>query len=105
MREGCCGGLSVEPHRPNTILVGRKPPINYVMAALKLLNDEGVEEVVIKARGRNICTAVEAAEMLKNLFLKEKAVIKDVNIYREELVDEQGRQRSVTAIEIVVSKK
>ncbi len=96
--------MSVEPHRPNTILVGRKPPINYVMAALKLLNEEGVEEVVIKARGRNICTAVEAVEMLKNLFLKN-AEVKEVNIYREELVDDQGRQRSVTAIEIVVSKK
>jgi len=96
--------LSVEPHRPNTILVGRKPPINYVMAALKLFNEEGVDEVVIKARGRNICTAVEAVEMLKNLFLKN-AVVKDINIYREELVDEQGKQRSVTAIEIVVSKK
>ena len=95
--------MSLEPHKPNTVLVGRKPPINYVMAAMKLLSDEGVDEVVIKARGRNICTAVDAVEMLKDLFMKD-VVIKKIDIYKEEIEDEQGRKRSVTAIEIVVSR-
>ncbi|BAA80837.2 DNA-binding protein Alba [Aeropyrum pernix K1] len=93
--------MSIEPQKPNTILVGRKPTINYVMAALKLLNEEGAPEVVIKARGRNICNAVDTVEMLKNLFIKN-LVIKKVNIYSESL-DSEGKKK-VSAIEIVVAK-
>ncbi|MCE4604762.1 MAG: DNA-binding protein Alba [Aeropyrum sp.] len=94
--------MSIEPQKPNTVLIGKKPTINYVMAALKLLNDEGAEEVVIKARGRNICKAVDTVEMLKNLFIKN-LVVKDVKIYSEDL-DEEGK-RKVSALEITVAKE
>lgn len=95
----------VTPHQTNAILIGRKPVMNYVMAALRLFNNEDLEEVVIKARGRNVCKAVEAVEMLKNLVMKGRVEVKDVKIYSEEVVDEEGKKRRVASIEIVVVRK
>ncbi len=94
--------MSIEPQRPNVVLVGKKEPIQYVMAIIKLFQD-GFEEVIVRARGKNICTAVEAVEMLRNVFDRNVSVGK-VNIYSEKLQDERNRERSVTAIEIVLRK-
>ncbi|MEB3846874.1 MAG: DNA-binding protein Alba [Desulfurococcales archaeon] len=91
----------VEPQPTNVILVGRKDVMNYVLAAIRLFND-GAGEVVFKARGTNICKAVDAAENLRNLFMKD-VIVKKVNIYSEEL-ERNGKKRRVSAIEIVLAK-
>ncbi len=54
----------------NTIYVGRKPPMSYVLAVVTQFNTTGSDEVVIKARGRAISTAVDAAEITRNRFIK-----------------------------------
>ena len=46
----------------NVIYVGRKPPMNYVLAVVTQFNS-GSDEVIIKARSRSISTAVDAAEI------------------------------------------
>ena len=88
----------------NTILVGKKPPMNYVIACLTAFH-EGAEEVLIKARGRSISTAVDAAEIVKNKFMSN-AVVKEVNISTEELpLREGGGNKKVSSIAIRLSKK
>jgi DNA-binding protein len=89
--------LSVEPQKPNTVLVGKKEPIQYVMAIMKLF-EQGFSEVIVKARGRNVCKAIEAVEMVKNMFAKDVEL--QVNLYSEQLTDDKGNTRNVTAIEI-----
>lgn len=95
--------MAAVPHPTNAVLIGRKPVMNYVLAALRLFNQEGVEEVVIRARGRNVCKAVDTVETLRNMFLKDLKV-KSINIYSEEVTDEQGRKRRISSIEIVVAR-
>ncbi|MCE4612192.1 MAG: DNA-binding protein Alba [Desulfurococcales archaeon] len=94
--------MAIEPQRPNTVLVGKKEPIQYVMAIMKIFED-GFEEVVVKARGRNVCKAIEAVEMVKNMFVKD-VNIENVKIYSEQLRDDKGKERNVTAIEILLRK-
>ncbi len=93
----------VEPQQTNVVLIGRKDVMNYVLAAIRLFND-GAEEVAIKARGANICKAVDVAENIKNLFMKD-TFIKNINIYSEELEAQGGRKRRVSAIEIILARQ
>ncbi|MFZ8795814.1 MAG: DNA/RNA-binding protein AlbA [Acidilobaceae archaeon] len=92
----------VLPHPTNAVLVGRKPTMNYVMAALRLLTHEGLEEVVVKARGANVYRAVETAEAVRRTMAN--VMVKHVNIGSEEIVDKNGRKRRVSSIEIVLAK-
>ncbi|MEB3787319.1 MAG: DNA-binding protein Alba [Desulfurococcales archaeon] len=91
------------PHQTNVVLVGKKPPMNYILAAMRLFQ-EGASEVVVKARGMNICKAVDVAERLTGTFMKDVKV-KQVSIGSDEIQDEQGRTRKVSTIEIVLAKE
>ncbi|MEB3807183.1 MAG: DNA-binding protein Alba [Desulfurococcales archaeon] len=93
----------VELHQTNVVYVGRKDVMNYVLAAIRLFSD-GAEEVVIRARGTNICKAVDVAENIRNLFMKNTEVA-GVNIYSEELEAQGGKKKRVSAIEIKLRKK
>ncbi|MEB3779909.1 MAG: RNA-binding protein, partial [Desulfurococcales archaeon] len=42
------------------VRIGRKPVMNYVLAILTTLMEQGVNQVVVRARGRNINKAVDA---------------------------------------------
>lgn len=46
----------------NTVFVGTKPPMNYVLAAITLFHDNA-KQISIKARGRAISRAVDVAEI------------------------------------------
>ncbi|MDD1775846.1 MAG: DNA-binding protein Alba [Candidatus Methanomethylicus sp.] len=88
----------------NAILVGKKPPMNYVLACLTAFH-EGAEEVIIKARGRSISTAVDVAEIVKNKFMPT-AVVKEVSISTEEVpLREGGGNKRASSIAIRLSKK
>jgi DNA-binding protein len=88
----------------NTIFVGNKPPMSYVLAVVTQFNTGGSEEVVIKARGRAISRAVDTAEIVRNRFVTD-AVVKDINISTESMTNEEGRTSNVSSIEICLSKK
>ena len=62
----------------NVIYVGKKPPMSYVLAVVTQFNS-GSAEVVIKARGRSISTAVDTAEIVRNRFVTDAELI-DVKI-------------------------
>uniref|UniRef100_A0A7J3ZKP8 DNA/RNA-binding protein Alba n=1 Tax=Fervidicoccus fontis TaxID=683846 RepID=A0A7J3ZKP8_9CREN len=85
----------------NVVLVGKKPVMNYVMAVLALLN-QGVDEVVIKARGRAISKAVDAVEIIRNKLLPEKVQVRDIKI-GSQTIQGQDRTSRVSTIEITLS--
>jgi len=83
---------------PNTIYVGTKPVMSYVLAVITHFNSSDVKEVSLKARGRAITTAVDTAEVVRRKFLKELKANK-ITIGTEEMQREDGT-RNVSTIEI-----
>jgi len=87
---------------PNTVFIGKKPVMNYVLACLTLFQN-GSNEVHIKARGRSISTAVDTAEIVRKRFATD-AKIKDIKIDTEQLKDtETGAMSNVSSIEITLA--
>ena len=88
----------------NVIYVGKKPPMSYVLAVVTQFNS-GSAEVVIKARGRSISTAVDTAEIVRNRFVTDAELI-DVKIGTEVISnEEEGRTSNVSSIEIILTTK
>ena len=87
----------------NTVYVGSKPPMSYVLAVVTQFNG-GSDEVVIKARGRAISRAVDTAEITRNRFVTN-AKIKDIKISTESITNEEGRNSNVSSIEISLTNK
>jgi len=88
----------------NVIYVGHKPPMSYVLAVVTQFQGSGSEEVIIKARGRSISTAVDTAEIVRNRFITD-ARIKEIKISTESITNEEGRTSNVSSIEISLTKK
>jgi len=86
----------------NTIFIGKKPVMNYVLAVVTQFNS-GSSEIVIKARGRAISRAVDVAEIVRNRFIKE-AQLKDIRIATEEVTTDDGATLKVSSIEIFMEK-
>ena len=88
----------------NVIYVGSKPPMSYVLAVVTQFNS-GSDEVIIKARGRAISRAVDAAEITRNRFVTD-AKVKEIKISTESITnEEEGRTSNVSSIEICLTKK
>ena len=87
----------------NTIYIGKKPTMNYVLAVATQFNS-GTAEVIIKARGRSISKAVDVAEIVRNRFITDSK-IDDVKISTEILEGDEGRTSNVSSIEIFMKKK
>ena len=88
--------MSVE----NVVYIGSKLVMNYCLAVLTSLKDEG-SSVMLKARGRAISTAVDVAEVTKNRFM-ENLTVENIEIGTEELESLEGRMRNVSTITIVL---
>ena len=88
----------------NTIYVGQKPPMSYVLSVVTQFNISNTDEVVIKARGRAISRAVDTAEIVRNRFIKN-AELKDIKIGTESVTNEEGRTSNVSSIEIILTTK
>ncbi len=88
----------------NVIFVGKKPPMSYVLAVVTQFNTTGTDEVIIKARGRSISTAVDTAEIVRKRFITD-AKIKEIKIGTESVTNEEGRNSNVSSIEISLTKK
>jgi len=86
----------------NTVFIGSKPLMNYVLAIVTQFNTTNAEEVVVKARGRAISTAVDVAEVTKNRFLPEM-VYKDIRLGTDIVKREDGSELKVSSIEVVLS--
>ncbi len=86
----------------NTIYIGKKPTMNYVLATVTLFNSD-TNDVLIKARGKSISKAVDVAEIVKNRFINDVEV-NDIHISTETLTNNEGRTSNVSSIEIFLKK-
>ncbi len=85
----------------NIVYIGRKPPMNYVLAVVTQFNT-GTDKVTLKARGRSISKAVDVAEITRNKFMKTIS-IGDIQIGTETVEDEEKEEGiNVSWIEIVL---
>ncbi len=85
------------------ILVGSKPVMSYVLAAITLLNS-GHNKIIIKARGAKISRAVDVALTLKNRFIKDAKM--SIEASTEQLPSKTNPQqmRNVSVITISLEK-
>ena len=84
------------------VIVGVKPIMNYVVACMTLFNS-GMDLIRVRARGRNISTAVDVVEMLRRVFLKD-LVVNDIKIGTETHIVANGREASVSTIELYLTQ-
>jgi len=100
MSEGSCEGAD-----ESTILVGSKPVIAYVVAALMEITKGG--EVTIRARGRHISKAVDTVQVIRTKYLSGSLRIEKIKVDSEPLAtpQESGDDRFVSSIEIVLSAR
>nr|AIE91444.1 chromatin protein (ssh10b) [uncultured marine thaumarchaeote AD1000_11_E10] len=95
---------SQEPARdPNTIYVGKKRVMNYVLACMTILQN-GSDTVTIKARGRSISAAVDVAQILTRRFT-QGINVKSISIATEQVPNRESNEMSnVSSIEIEMGK-
>lgn len=86
----------------NTVYIGKKPTMNYVLAVATQFNS-GTADVTIKARGKSISKAVDVAEIVRNRFIQE-AKVDDIQITTEVLENDDGKSSNVSSIEIFLKK-
>ena len=96
-------GESIMSEEQNVVYIGRKPVMSYVLAVITYLNTPDAKEVVLKARGRAITTAVDVAEITRRRFMNTLEVAK-IEIGTEELTGEEGNPRAVSFMEIVLKQ-
>jgi DNA-binding protein len=85
----------------NTIYIGKKPTMNYVLAVVTQFNS-GQSKVTIKARGNAISRAVDVAEIVRNRFMPgiSSPGNESIKIGSEELANEDGTKSKVSFIQI-----
>ncbi|MCI4460887.1 MAG: DNA-binding protein Alba [Nitrososphaeria archaeon] len=95
--------MSAQSQPSNVVLIGKKPPMNYVLAVLTLFQN-GQDKVVLKARGMAISKAVDVSQILKNRFLKDVEVA-EIRIGTEQVENQQtGGKSNVSSIEITLQR-
>jgi DNA-binding protein len=86
----------------NTVFIGKKGTMGYVLAVVTQFNN-GASEVVVKARGKLISRAVDVVEIVRHRFLPD-ARVDDISIATEELTSEDGSKSKVSSIEVKIVK-
>ena len=86
----------------NIIFVGSKPVMNYVLAVVTQFN-EGSDTVILRARGKAISRAVDAAAIVRNRFVSG-SVVSDIKISTETIDGYDNEKTNVSIIEIYIEK-
>lgn len=81
----------------NTVYIGKKETMNYVMAVVTQFNN-GSDEVLIKARGRAISKAVDVAEITKNRFVPDSEIGEIVTDTEEIPIDDGDKTTNVSSM-------
>jgi DNA-binding protein len=92
--------------KPGIVFIGSKPPMDYVLAIITGLTASNAKEIILKARGQAITTAVDAAEITRRRFMKDLKISK-ISIGTEEMPPREGenRARMVSTMEITLTKE
>jgi DNA-binding protein len=88
----------------NSVLVGKKPVMNYVLACITFFHG-GAKEVSIKARGRAISRAIDVVEVVRRRFLPDAKVTK-IAIGTDQISprEEGSGPTNVSTIEITLER-
>ncbi len=88
----------------NSVLIGKKPIMNYVLACITFFHG-GAKEVSIKARGKAISRAIDVSEVVRRRFLPD-VKIKGIKIGTDQIqpLDEDQQQTNVSTIEIILQR-
>ncbi len=90
----------------NSVLIGRKPTMNYVLACITFFSSNA-PEVKVKARGMSISTAVDVAEIVRRRFLPDVKV-KGIEIGTQQMPAREGEEgrgpSNVSTIEITLTR-
>jgi DNA-binding protein len=88
----------------NSVLIGRKPVMNYVLACITLFHG-GAKQVTVKARGKSINYAIDVVEVVRRRFLPNTKV-KQISIGTDQLsrLSESDGSTNVSTIEIVLER-
>ena len=88
----------------NSVLIGKKPIMNYVLACITLFHS-GAKEVNVKARGKAISRAIDVAEVVRRRFLPDVKV-KKVGIGTDQLSSQEESEAltNVSTIEIILER-
>lgn len=86
----------------NTVYVGSKPAMSYVLAVVTQFS-ENHETVHVKARGKAISRAVDVAEIVRDRF-EEDAEIEDISIGTDQIETDEGDELNVSSIQINLTK-
>ena len=95
---------SVTMSESNSVLIGRKPVMNYVLACITFFHG-GAKEVSVKARGRAISRAIDVVEVVRRRFLPDVKVAR-IGIGTDQLSprEEGNGLTNVSTIEIVLER-
>ncbi len=85
----------------NVVLVGKKPTMSYVLAAVTQFSD-GIDDIHIKSRGRSISRAVDVAEVVRNRFIQGLST--EIVIGTDEIIDDNKNKIKVSTIDIRLKK-
>jgi DNA-binding protein len=88
------------------VFIGNKAPMDYVLAVITRLSAGDAKEIVLKARGQAITTAVDVAEITRRRFIKDLKISR-IAIGTEEMPPREGenRARRVSTMEITLTKE
>ena len=88
----------------DSVLIGKKPVMNYVLACLSLFHG-GATEVSVKARGRAISRAVDVVEVTRRRFMPDLK-IQNIGIGTDQLepFEDGAAQSNISTIEITLAK-
>jgi archaea-specific DNA-binding protein len=86
----------------NSVLIGRKPVMNYVLACITLFHG-GAKEINIKARGKAISRAIDVEEVVRRRFLPDVKV-KRVGIGTDQVApyEEGSSLTNISTIDITL---
>ena len=85
----------------NSVLIGKKPAMNYVLACITLFHS-GAKEVSVKARGRAISHAVDVVEVVRRKFLPD-VKIKQIGIGTDQLSPQDDGEGLTNVSTIVIT--
>lgn len=81
----------------DSIIVGRKPTVDYVLSAVVLFN-QGAERIVVKGRGEEISKTVDVVNSILER-LGDVVRVKDVKIGSDKV-----KGRLVSFIEVIIER-
>jgi DNA-binding protein len=95
---------SVTMPESNSVLIGRKPVMNYVLACITFFHG-GAKEVSVKARGKAISRAIDVVEVVRRRFLPDVKVAR-IGIGTDQISprERDNELTNVSTIEIVLER-